>query len=101
MSIILDLKNASVVGQTPTRRIAVSVGSKSVRICTWNGIDPDHAHADYHPAPGSVVSVGDDVPLEVIQGGFTGGWHTYRRVGDECLCLINGRVDEKPRQFIQ
>jgi hypothetical protein len=86
MLIVLDLGTCSVLGQgPPTRRIAISVGSKSVRICTWNGIDPGHAHADYHPAPGSVVSVGDDVPVEVIQGRFAGGWHAYRRVGDECL----------------
>lgn len=86
MLIVLDLGTCSVLGQgPPTRRIAISVGSKSVRICTWNGIDPGHAHADYHPAPGSVVSVGDDVPVEVIQGRFAGGWHAYRREGDGCL----------------
>jgi hypothetical protein len=100
--VILELKTGSVPDQDPpSRRIALKVRSDFVQFCTWNGIDPDHAHANYRLAPGSVVSVGDDVPVEVIQGRFAGGWHTYRRVGDECLCLVNGKVDEKPRQYIQ
>lgn len=90
MSTILDLKNASVLGQTPEKRIALSVRSDFVQICTWNGINSNHAHANYRLAPGFVVAVGDDVPVEVIQGRFAGGWHSYFRAGDECLISING-----------
>ena len=94
MSVILDLGMGSVVGDTPpTRRIVLKVSDSLdgawIQICTWNGIDSNHAHANYRLAPGFVVAVGDDVPVEAIQGGFI-AWHSYFRMGDECLIPING-----------
>ena len=94
MSPIFDLGRGSVVDDTPpTRRIVLSVSDSLdgtwIQFCTWNGINSNHAHAIYRLAPGFVVAVDDDVPVEAIQGGFT-AWHSYFRAGDECLSSTNG-----------
>ena len=62
---------------------AIEVRESSVRICTWTGADPHHAHAIYRLVPGAVVSPGDEVPSGAM-GHFV-AFHWYRRVGDECL----------------
>jgi hypothetical protein len=61
-----------------------SSGGTCVRLCVRTGDEPHHAHAEYRLAPGTVVSVDDDVPVEAIHGGFM-AFHWYRRVGDQCV----------------
>ena len=60
-----------------------------VRFCGWDGVAPLHSHADYWLVPGFVVSDGDEVPREAVLR-WTGGYHFYFRVGDECLMPTNG-----------
>lgn len=65
-------------------RRAIDVFEEGVHLCSWDGFESVHAHSAYRLAPGAVVAIGDDVPVEVIRGGFH-SWRTYRRVGDECI----------------
>jgi hypothetical protein len=65
-------------------RRAIDVFEEAVRLCSWDGLESVHAHSAYRLAPGAVVAIGDDVPVEAIRGGFN-SWRTYRRVGDECI----------------
>lgn len=88
-------------------------GGVIVRVCGWDGsVAADgrniHSHIDYWLVPGFVASVGDVLPVEAIRDGFTGGYHFYWRVGDECfdtsafnssgeLCKAKGGAAEKPK----
>jgi hypothetical protein len=68
----------------PRVRRVIEVFEDGVRLCSWDGLESVHAHSAYRLAPGAVVAIGDDVPVEAIRGGFN-SWRTYRRVGDECI----------------
>jgi hypothetical protein len=69
--------------ESRVRRV-VDVFEEGVHLCSWDGLESVHAHSAYRLAPGAVVTLGDDVPVEAIRGGFH-SWRTYRRVGDECI----------------
>ena len=69
--------------ESRVRRV-IDVCEEEVHLCSWDGFESVHAHSAYRLAPGAVVTVGDDVPVEAIRGGFH-SWRTYRRVGDECV----------------
>ena len=69
--------------ESHVRRV-IDVFEEGVHLCSWDGLESVHAHSAYRLAPGTVVAVGDDVPVEAIRGGFH-SWRTYRRVGDECI----------------
>jgi hypothetical protein len=69
--------------ESRARRV-IDVFEEGVHLCSWDGLESVHAHSAYRLAPGAVVAIGDDVPVEAIRGGFQ-TWRTYRRVADECI----------------
>jgi hypothetical protein len=78
-----------------TVRRALDVSGGTVLFCTWDGVEPHHAHATNHLAPGAVVSVKDDVPRESLGNHISHHW--YRRVGDKCVpARGDGTLYEEP-----
>ena len=69
--------------ESRVRRV-IDVFEEGVHLCSWDGLESVHAHSAYRLAPGAVVAIGDDVPVEAIRGGFQ-AWRTYRWVGNECI----------------